>query len=272
MTKQCIIFDLDGTLLNREQSLINFLSYQHSKHDFLKYIPQKKFIEFFIKSDANGYVAKEVVYAMVINEFKVPKNPYNKLLREYYQSFNRFCIAYPGVDELLHILKNNGFTLGIITNGRYPFQMDNIRSLGIEHYFSCILISEKEGFKKPDKEIFFKAIIALGVQTENIIFVGDNPKTDIEGAKRLGIKTTFIKSKYWNTCHEADFTIADIRELLVIVEKVFSKNLNKNKNKLLHSPFNYSTNLHLAINQNPHNISNEIKITDNEETDLRSKL
>jgi putative hydrolase of the HAD superfamily len=51
----------------------------------------------------------------------------------------------------------------MITNGIGKFQMDNIKALGIEKYFKTILVSEWEGFKKPDPNIFFRALKQLHV-------------------------------------------------------------------------------------------------------------
>lgn len=41
--------------------------------------------------------------------------------------------------------------------------MDNIKALGIEKYFETILVSEWEGVKKPDPQIFNRALEQLNV-------------------------------------------------------------------------------------------------------------
>ncbi|GIO29841.1 MULTISPECIES: HAD family hydrolase [Paenibacillus] len=63
---------------------------------------------------------------------------------------------------------------GIISNGFGRFQMNNVHGLGIGHYFDGILISETEGIRKSDTEIFQKALQRLGGRPHEAIFVGDS--------------------------------------------------------------------------------------------------
>ena len=68
---------------------------------------------------------------------------------------------------MLDELKSNNVILGMITNGYGQFQMDNIKALGIERYFETILVSEWEGIKKPDPQIFKRALKQLNVAAKS---------------------------------------------------------------------------------------------------------
>ncbi len=46
----------------------------------------------------------------------------------------------------------------MITNGRETFQSSSIQGLGIQDYFDTILISEAEQIRKPQPEIFHRAL------------------------------------------------------------------------------------------------------------------
>jgi HAD superfamily hydrolase (TIGR01549 family) len=64
--------------------------------------------------------------------------------------------------------------------------------LKIKDYFTEVFISSKEGISKPNRLIFEKALFALGVTPGESIFVGDNAKIDIPGAKEIGMKTFLL--------------------------------------------------------------------------------
>ncbi|PTI44802.1 HAD family hydrolase, partial [Staphylococcus xylosus] len=67
---KAILFDLDGTILDRESSLNNFIDDQYDKFiSYLKHIEKTTFKNKFIELDNNGYVWKDKVYAQLIDYF-----------------------------------------------------------------------------------------------------------------------------------------------------------------------------------------------------------
>jgi putative hydrolase of the HAD superfamily len=120
---------------------------------------------------------------------------------------------------MLEELKRDNLKLGMITNGRGQFQMDNIRALGIEHYFETILVSEWEGLKKPEPQIFLKTLEQLQVSHEESIFVGDHPENDVKAAQTVGMKGIWKKDSQWNDV-EADSIIEDLAQIPSIVRKL----------------------------------------------------
>lgn len=79
---------------------------------------------------------------------------------------------------MLGVLKQQGYLLGIVTNGREQFQTRSIAGLGIRDYFDIILISEVEQVRKPQPEIFKRAINRWGVSAQDSV-VSDHPEADI---------------------------------------------------------------------------------------------
>lgn len=119
--------------------------------------------------------------------------------------------------SMLDTLQEHEYSLGLITNGRGTFQTRAVRGLDIEQYFDAILISESEGVKKPDIQIFQRALNKLGVEASTSVFVGDHPQTDIAGAKNAGIKTIWKKDLHWLLPSVADATIEDLAEIPAVV-------------------------------------------------------
>ncbi|BAC12888.1 HAD family hydrolase [Oceanobacillus iheyensis] len=217
---KAVLFDLDGTLLNRDESIKGFVNHQYERlKKWVGHIPKDKYITRFLELDKRGYVWKDKVYQQLIQEFDISKMTLEDLLQDYISEFRFNCVPFDNLIQMLEDLKSKNVLLGMITNGYGQFQMDNIKALGIERYFDVILVSEWEGIKKPDPEIFKKALEKLDVPPEQSIFVGDHPKNDVKAAQSIGMKGIWKKDLQWNDV-EADFTVNDLMALPLIVKNL----------------------------------------------------
>ncbi|MEY2832842.1 MAG: hypothetical protein RLZZ574_2100 [Cyanobacteriota bacterium] len=131
--------------------------------------------------------------------------------------FQFYCVPFQFLVEMLDELKEKGFLLGIITNGRGEFQSRAIEGLRIRHYFDTILISEVEQLRKPQVEIFQRAMNRLGVSSVDSVFVGDHPEADIAGAKGAMMKTIWKHNSFWTEPTETDAIIDELREISPIL-------------------------------------------------------
>ncbi|AMW77976.1 haloacid dehalogenase [Acinetobacter sp. TGL-Y2] len=186
-----VIFDLDQTLLDRESSLEKFLDWQIN---FFQIVPQQKkkaFINRFMKLDCHGSVWKDSVYTQLIKEFSLTQSV-DTLLRSYIEDFNQFATAFEGVELAIKTLYQQGYRLGLISNGRSPFQENNFKALGLNEFFSSVLVSEAIGIRKPDPEIFNRSCLQLNTAPEHCVFIGDNEIADIQGAHKAGMKTIYF--------------------------------------------------------------------------------
>ncbi|MBD3161912.1 MAG: HAD-IA family hydrolase [Candidatus Eisenbacteria bacterium] len=66
---------------------------------------------------------------------------------------------------------------------------------GIASYLSGIVISEEIGLRKPDRTLFERAAALAGCACEEMLFVGDSPVDDIEGARAVGMKPVWIRGE-----------------------------------------------------------------------------
>jgi putative hydrolase of the HAD superfamily len=218
--KKLVLFDLDGTLLDRDESVKQFIAVQYDRlTPHLNHIPQPDYAARFIELDCHGHVWKDKVYQELVTEFKITTITWQSLLNDYETQFQFHCVPFIGLVEMLDTLKQQGYLLGIITNGRREFQAKAISGLGIQSYFDVILISEIEQVRKPAAEIFNRAITQLGGTAQNSVFVGDNPEADILGAKNANLRTIWKRSPLWQEAAGADATIDKLMEIPAIVEK-----------------------------------------------------
>lgn len=216
---QAVIFDLDGTLLNRDASLKLFIESQYERlKPELEVIPKQRYVERFIELDARGMVWKDRVYQQLVEEFQLKEIAWQELLADYVSCFKDYCVPFPHLKIVLEELKEKSIRMGIISNGRGQFQMDAIQALGIKQYFDVILISEWEGIKKPDSRLFEKALAAVSAEPEEALYVGDHPVNDVKGAKAAGLKAIWKKEAQWSAA-AADYIIEELNEILDIVQQ-----------------------------------------------------
>jgi putative hydrolase of the HAD superfamily len=213
-----VIFDLDGTLLDRDTSVEQFVSAQYDRlSEHLSHIPKTDYIARFIELDCHGHVWKDKVYQALVSEFTIEGISWQLLLEDYETQFQFHCVPFQYLTEMLNELKEQGYLLGIITNGRSSFQARAIDGLSIRDYFDTILISEVEQVRKPQVEIFQRAMNRLGVSAKDSVFVGDHPEVDIVGAKGAMMKTIWKRNLSWTEAKEADAIIDELNEILPIL-------------------------------------------------------
>lgn len=209
---RAVIFDLDDTLIDRRAALDSFLDWQAFELFGDKPSLVARFKDRFCELDSNGRVWKDVVYSQLSREFDLGNHSSMDLLAVFEQRFAEFCQTLPFVKEMLDALKAQGLKLGLITNGRSPFQEEKLFAVGLCNSFDVVLVSASLGISKPDKAIFNLCCEQLSVTPCEALFVGDNPRDDIDGAKNAGLKTVFIPGASADYCDSADARCGNYRE------------------------------------------------------------
>lgn len=211
-------------MLDRDTSVEQFISAQYDRLiDALSHIPKNDYIARFIELDCHGHVWKDKVYQDLVAEFTIEDISWQALLKDYEMRFQFHCVPFKFLMEMLDELKQQGYLLGIITNGRGQFQSRAIEGLGIREYFDTILISEVEQVRKPQVEIFARAMNQLGVSASDSVFVGDHPEADIAGAKGAMMKTIWKRNLHWAEAKEADAIIDELSEIPLILKEFHSR-------------------------------------------------
>ena len=224
MIRKAVFFDLDGTLLDRDSSVRRFVEAQHNKlASSLSHIPKATYVTKFVELDCRGHVWKDKVYQALVEEFSITGTTWQALLEDYETQFQFNCVPFPGLSAMLSELKDEGYSLGIVTNGFGEFQSRSIDGLGIRRYLDAVLISDVEGVRKPQLAIFQRAMEKLDVRSADSTFVGDNPDADIAGAKRAGMKTIWKRHPYPSAPEKVDAIVDNLDEIPLVLKSFEQK-------------------------------------------------
>jgi putative hydrolase of the HAD superfamily len=126
-----------------------------------------------------------------------PDNPHiSAAVETYFSAFIQYAKLIPGTKEMLTTLRQN-YRIGLLSNFTHPPAASQIiAELDLEPFFDVVLISGDLGYRKPHLSVFEALIDQLGVEKEEIAFVGDDPEADVEGARRAGLQpvwTTYVR-------------------------------------------------------------------------------
>jgi putative hydrolase of the HAD superfamily len=188
-----VLFDLDQTLLDRKSSLAAFLRDQFSRFgEGLGNTGLDAWRDRFLALDAEGQTRKSVVYPQILRAFGGDPALGDAMIEDYARRFCTFAREFPGMNGTLQALRAQGLKLGIVTNGETEFQTRSIDALGLGALVDEVLISEREGLRKPDAQLFQRAAQRLGAPMAHCLFVGDNPVADILGAHAAGMRTAWF--------------------------------------------------------------------------------
>ena len=102
-------------------------------------------------------------------------------------------------------------------------KIDRIKKLSIYRYFKGSSFGDAIGTTKPDMKFYTYLIKRYEINPKECIMVGDKPQYDLEPAKKLGMKTVWMKYGRWADVQKqrfkyVDFAIKNLRGLLKITK------------------------------------------------------
>jgi HAD superfamily hydrolase (TIGR01662 family) len=98
---------------------------------------------------------------------------------------------YPDAKPILEDLARRDMDVGLISNAT-DLARRVLRRLDMERYFDPIVISSEIGYRKPEREIFDKALGEAGVAPSRALYIGDKLAVDVKGASRAGLNAVLI--------------------------------------------------------------------------------
>lgn len=100
----------------------------------------------------------------------------------------------PYLPGLLRALADR-FPLGVASNGTDAHTRAKLGRAGIRDMFTAIDCGLDDQVLKPDKELFFRSCRALAVEPSGCLYVGDDWKNDVIGARNAGLHPVWVQQR-----------------------------------------------------------------------------
>ncbi len=179
---ECILFDLDGTLVDSAPDLIHCLNQATRKYGFPEVnIEQTRP---YISYGAAAMIEKSTHNATAAQKADMLEN----MLDHYQQNVASFSQLFDGMDELLQSIERIGLKWGIVTNKRERFTLPLMKALDLEQRAACIISGDTTAYSKPHPLPMLAACEQSDVNPEHCIYLGD-AKHDIEAGNTANMTT-----------------------------------------------------------------------------------
>jgi len=117
------------------------------------------------------------------------------LSREHFQLF-------PDSLPVLEEMRRKGYQLGVISDAQKAFCFEESEILELSPFFSRFIVSTEFGFRKPDPRLFMVACTLLNIPPVEAVYIGNDPETDVGGAKGVGMQAILLDRTGENTHSE----------------------------------------------------------------------
>lgn len=183
MKLSCVLFDLDGTLVDTAPDLIACLNFGLQKHGFDSVLHEhvKPHVSFGAIAMINASIEKNV-------DEEKRAAILDSMLVEYENNIARFSRFFDGMTDVLDFIETQNLSWGIVTNKRERFTFPLIDALNLRHRATCVICGDTTPNPKPHPAPLFAACEKVGVSVEECVYIGDAAH-DILAGKNAGMFT-----------------------------------------------------------------------------------
>ena len=131
-------------------------------------------------------------------------------------------VRFPHVKEMLSGLRERGAGVYLLSNAQSCFTLRELGLMELRGLFDGIVISSDVGYKKPSGEIFRIAFDKFGINATDSVYVGNDMRDDILGARGAGMKTAYIETRQSRDYGDLplpspDYVAKDHKELKILL-------------------------------------------------------
>ncbi len=100
-------------------------------------------------------------------------------------------VAYPEAAATISSLREAGLAIGVCSN--WGWELDAfLDQAGLLELIDVSVTSARAGSRKPHPGIYDVTVSVLGVDVEDIVFVGDSWEPDVRGPRRIGMTAVHV--------------------------------------------------------------------------------
>ena len=227
---KCVLFDLDHTLWDYDTNSREVLGelYEHYQlqskgverfEDFVTELNKvnASLWALYVRGLVDSSVIRQERFKQILGAFNAYEVKLSEELSENYLfGCPKKCNLIPDAIDILEYLRGR-YTLAVVTNGFEEIQHMKLTSGNLTHYFDHVVTSQKAGYKKPAKEIFEYALSLNGAACHEAVMIGDNPVTDIGGARNACIDAVLFNPAQIDYQVDVHYEIKALNELRQIL-------------------------------------------------------
>ena len=143
----------------------------------------------------------------------------SRLWATYLLEWPKDSVPYEETMPLLEYLMDR-YKLGLVTNFvDGPTARNVIEKYGFDEIFDIIVVSGEEGYRKPKRMLFDKALSGLNSQPKHSVMIGDTLIADVIGPKELGMNAILVDEggSQKNSHHFADAVVSNIGDVKTVI-------------------------------------------------------
>ncbi len=203
---KCIIFDLDGTMLDTER--MNMIPLQRLvKEELGQDVTYESLLKY------RAYAGKKTLELI---GFKDIEKSYTKWVK-YVGEFQEGATLYEGFNKVMEDIDAKGIICGIASSKmKNQYEIDFFPT-GLQKYMKSVVLAEDTENHKPHPEPLLKAVKLLGMKPEDSMYVGDTV-VDYKSSKAAGMDFALA---LWGASDlsgiEADYNLNDPMDLLKVL-------------------------------------------------------
>lgn len=210
--KRCILFDLDGLLFDSEAPTLAGL--QHALSD--------RGVSFTKKEYARCIgLAFDDMARFFYEEYQV--SDAKKMLTDVFNTIRFRKNHYPrlkiGAEDLLQLAHDKQLVLGIGTSSEREVAIHFTREAKIEHYFSTMVGGDDVAQRKPNPDIYLKALKLLSVAPEEAVVLEDSRHGVLAG-HNAGIRVIFVPDLFPATHEVSQLAYAEYPSLAAVTRNI----------------------------------------------------
>lgn len=184
MRYSCVIFDLDGTLIDSKKDLVISMNHALTTLNLKEQKPETVY-------QYIGWGLRHLVARLVPDNDQDMVDEAIRIFRAHYREHcldnTRFI---PGALDILEAL--NGCKLAVVTNKSQEASDYVLERMGILDKFGSVLGGDSVDKMKPHPEPILKTLEMLDVKDKSAIMIGDSAM-DVQSGKAAGIATCGLK-------------------------------------------------------------------------------
>lgn len=178
----CVLFDLDGTLVDTAPDLIACLNEALEQHG-LPAVPAHD-----VKPQISLGALAMVKQGAAQADTGLHEQILNTMLDCYGDNIARHSRFFQGMEDILAEIETLGLKWGVVTNKRERFTLPLMQALALSHRAACVISGDTTANSKPHPEPMLAACRQAGVKPENCVYIGDAAH-DIAAGKNANMKT-----------------------------------------------------------------------------------